>query len=94
MVDAERVALRWIDWLSAAACCEAVPAIRIDFLVIKPGACGKDNACRVRTLELTEMGFSMLGWDEGPTVVFPALAEELASEVRDRRSRLAKSCRE
>ena len=50
---------------------EAVPAIRIDFLV-KRRAPGKVD---VHTLELTEAGFSMLGWRDGPTKVFDALAE-------------------
>ena len=61
---------RWLAWLRCRSS-EAVPAIRIDFLV-KRRAPGKVD---VHTLELTEAGFSMLGWRDGPTKVFDALAE-------------------
>ena len=61
---------RLLAWLRCRSS-EAVPAIRIDFLV-KRRAPGKVD---VHTLELTEAGFSMLGWRDGPTKVFDALAE-------------------
>ena len=35
----------------------------------------------MHTLELTEMGFSMLAWPEGPRVVFNALVESFFADV-------------
>ena len=67
MDDAERRATRlvtlWLTWLRCRTA-EAVPAIRVDLLV-KRAAPGK---AEVHTLELTEMGFSLLAWPEGPEV--------------------------
>ena len=80
MEDAERKAARlvslWLTWL----CCqsaEPVPAIRMDILVTRSGP----GRSEVHTLELTEMGFSMLAWPEGPRVVFNALIESFFSDI-------------
>ena len=35
----------------------------------------------MHTLELTELGFSMLGWDDGPRLVFGALLESCFEDV-------------
>jgi hypothetical protein len=46
-----------------------LPAIRIDILVkrVSPGK------AEVHTLELTELGFSMLSWRDGPDAVFASV---------------------
>ena len=36
---------------------------------------------QVHTLELTEMGFSMLAWPEGPHIVFNALVESFFADM-------------
>ena len=74
MDDAERKARRlvrlWHTWLRARNA-EPTIAIRIDLLVHRSGVGRAD----VHTLELTEMGFSMLAWPEGPALVFNALID-------------------
>lgn len=60
----------WLAWLRSVSAAP-VPAIRMDFLV-KRTAAGKAS---VRTLELTELGFSLLGWGDGPRQVLGALLE-------------------
>jgi len=56
---------KWLAWLSTQTS-ERIPAIRMDFLVnLTP-----DGKVEVHTLELTEQGFSMLGWKEGPDLAF------------------------
>lgn len=66
---AERVVGRWLEILQRMSLMP-MPSIRIDFLVSMN--CG---APLLTTLELTEAGFSFLGWNEGPDLVFEALAE-------------------
>jgi hypothetical protein len=58
---------KWFAWLSTQTS-ERVPAIRMDFLVYLTNA----GDVEVHTLELTEQGFSMLGWEEGPHLAFGA----------------------
>ena len=41
----------------------------------------RPGRAEVHTLELTELGFSMLGWDEGPRLVFGALLESCFEDV-------------
>ena len=64
---------RWLAWFDCACAGArgAPPAVRMDFLVrrVAPGR------ARVHTLELTELGFSLLGWKEGPRVVLGAVLE-------------------
>ena len=48
-----------------------VPALRIDFLVRHAG----EGHAEVSSLELTEVGFCMLGWRDGPRAVMAALVE-------------------
>lgn len=47
---------RWLVWLRCRSC-DAAPALRMDFLVKRTGP----GQAEVNTLELTELGFSMLG---------------------------------
>ena len=47
---------RWLRWLTAMSS-DSVPAIRMDFLVRRSGA----GRAEVHSLELTELGFSLLG---------------------------------
>ena len=47
---------RWLVWLRCRSC-DAPPALRMDFLVKRTGP----GQAEVNTLELTELGFSMLG---------------------------------
>ena len=61
---------RWLVWLRCRSC-EMPPAMRMDFLIRRTAPGDVD----VHTLELTELGFSMLGWDDGPKLVFGALLE-------------------
>lgn len=51
-------------------CAEAIAAIRFDFLLEKGARVGEGKAW---LLEMTEAGFSMWGWDEGPPQVFGAI---------------------
>jgi hypothetical protein len=60
----------WARWLRAISS-EPIPALRVDFLV---GHAAPGRAT-VRSLELTELGFCMLGWKEGPRLVMGALLE-------------------
>lgn len=63
---------RWLEWLGCAAATAGVlPCIRMDFLV-RRSAPGR---AQVHTLELTELGFSLLGWLDGPREVLGALLE-------------------
>ena len=60
MAAAERkvrvLVARWLVWLRCRSC-DAPPALRMDFLVKRTGP----GQAEVSTLELTELGFSMLG---------------------------------
>ena len=74
MADAEARATTlvgtWCDWLQTLSS-EPVPALRMDFLVqhVRPGRAA------VHSLELTELGFCMLGWKDGPRTVMSALID-------------------
>jgi len=74
MVEAEEqvrvLVARWARWLRTLSS-EPIPAIRMDFLVrhAAPGS------AHVHSLELTELGFCMLGWKGGPCAVMSALLE-------------------
>jgi hypothetical protein len=68
--DAEALVPRLLAALHTV-CVEPVPAIRLDFLLEQlPSGPGKGRAS---TLEITEAGFSMCFWEEGPTLVFDAI---------------------
>ena len=72
MEDAERqvseLVARWLRWLRTL-CTEEIPALRMDFLVRRVAA----GRAEVHSLELTECGFSLLGWEDGPRQVLGAL---------------------
>jgi len=72
MVDAERKATKlvaaWLAWFRTQSV-EALPGVRIDVLVKRVGPAEAE----VFTLELTELGFSMLGVNTLPPIVFGAL---------------------
>mmetsp|Transcript_22520 Transcript_22520/g.50905 ORF Transcript_22520/g.50905 Transcript_22520/m.50905 type:complete len:108 (-) Transcript_22520:543-866(-) len=102
MQDAERqvaeLVARWLRWLTAMSS-DSVPAIRMDFLVRRSGA----GRAEVHSLELTELGFSLLGWHGGPHIILDALLEscfddtgptdEEASALRAFRARRAHEIR-
>ena len=67
---ARTLVARWGRWMRSVSS-EAAPAVRMDFLVAHSGAGRAD----VHSLELTELGFCMLGWKEGPRAVMSALLE-------------------
>jgi len=71
--DAERqcreLAGHWLDWLQAQSC-EMPPAIRVDFFAVRT----ENQGCaEVWTLELCELGFSMLAHKSLPGKVFAAM---------------------
>ena len=80
MADAERtvgvLVTRWMRWLTSVSS-DAVPAIRMDFLVqrVAPGR------SEVRSLELTEMGFSLFRWKGGPSIVLGALFDSFFDDA-------------
>ena len=57
----------WLLWLRAIAT-ELPPTIRIDLLLTRAGP----GRAELHTLELTEAGFSLLGWRGGPPAVMGA----------------------
>ncbi len=68
--DAEALVPRLLAALHTV-CAEPVPAIRLDFLLEQlPSGTEKGRAS---TLEITEAGFSMCFWEEGPALVFDAI---------------------
>jgi len=67
---ATKLASSWVTWLRSQSV-EALPGVRMDILVKRTAA----GIAEVFTLELTELGFSMLTWPQGPPVVFGALLE-------------------
>ena len=67
---------RWGAWLRAVAA-EPVPAIRIDFLARRVAS----GRAEVSTLELTEAGFSLLGWEGGPAAVAGALLDSCFDDL-------------
>mmetsp|Transcript_122120 Transcript_122120/g.353035 ORF Transcript_122120/g.353035 Transcript_122120/m.353035 type:complete len:722 (-) Transcript_122120:87-2252(-) len=60
---------RWLCWVQAQIC-ELPPAIRFDFFV---GRGAKPGEAIVWTLEICELGFSMLGAKDLPVKVFKAM---------------------
>jgi len=88
MEDAERKASRlvrqWLTWLRCRSA-EPTTAIRIDILTTRAGP----GRAEVHTLELTEMGFSMLAWPEGPQLVFNALVDSFFSDLEPTAADLA-----
>lgn len=72
MAQAERKAAKlvqvWLAWFRTQSV-EALPGVRIDVLIKRTGP----GAAEVFTLELTELGFSMLGVAALPPMVFAAL---------------------
>lgn len=79
MADAERkaeaLATVWAAWVSQLH--PDVPAFRLDLLCARAGA-GK---AAVSTLELTESGFSMWGFEGGPARVFGAIANNVSRNI-------------
>ncbi len=68
MAHAERrirkLVAHWLVWLRCRSAAP-LPAVRIDILV-RRAAPGRAD---IATLELTELGFSLLAWEEGPPKV-------------------------
>eukprot|EP00965_Chrysotila_dentata_P256271 6212494-Pleurochrysis_carterae.AAC.1 len=81
MSDAEarmkKLVASWLVWLRCRSV-EALPALRIDMLVRRTAP----GRARLHTLELTELGFSMLAWESGPKEVFGALVRSCFDDVR------------
>ena len=73
--QAEQLARRWTAW--ARGLHPNIPAFRLDLLC---GRTAPGSAC-VSTLELTEAGFSMWGWEEGAKIVFGAIADNLVRSL-------------
>lgn len=74
LADGERqcreLTSHWLHWVEAQ-CCEMPPAIRFDYFVSRvKGSAGKAS---VWTLEICELGFSMLGEPRLPDKVFAAM---------------------
>jgi len=68
----------WLSWLRAQAC-EAPPAIRFDYFIgRKPGCAGQAN---VWTLEICELGFSMLGDRKLPPKVFKSMLRHCVASL-------------
>ncbi|KAK3270945.1 hypothetical protein CYMTET_20681, partial [Cymbomonas tetramitiformis] len=65
-----RLAAKLAMWVMTE-CAEPLPFMRMDFLVKHSGP----GTASVHTGELTELGASFLGWDEGPDIVFGALID-------------------
>ena len=72
MAQAERKAAKlaraWLTWMKTQSV-EALPGVRMDILIKRTGP----GEAEVFTLELTELGFSMLGVEALPPLVFGAL---------------------
>ncbi|KAL1496077.1 hypothetical protein AB1Y20_014704 [Prymnesium parvum] len=64
----KKMVKQWLTWLRCQSS-EPIAAIRMDMLISR----AHDGSVEVHTLELTECGFSMLAWPEGPQTVFGAL---------------------
>eukprot|EP00315_Gephyrocapsa_oceanica_P012730 CAMPEP_0185286686 /NCGR_PEP_ID=MMETSP1363-20130426/2392_1 /TAXON_ID=38817 /ORGANISM="Gephyrocapsa oceanica, Strain RCC1303" /LENGTH=565 /DNA_ID=CAMNT_0027882495 /DNA_START=12 /DNA_END=1709 /DNA_ORIENTATION=+ len=81
MAHAERRIARliqhWMVWLRCKCASAPIPALRIDCLVkrVAPGR------AEVHTLELTELGFSMLSWADGPRAVFSAVLASMFDDI-------------
>eukprot|EP00928_Gymnodinium_smaydae_P088915 TRINITY_DN72950_c0_g1_i1.p1 TRINITY_DN72950_c0_g1~~TRINITY_DN72950_c0_g1_i1.p1 ORF type:complete len:725 (+),score=109.46 TRINITY_DN72950_c0_g1_i1:62-2236(+) len=73
LVDGERqcreIVNHWLFWIKSQIC-ELPPAIRFDFFVGRSPQAGKAT---VWTLEICELGFSMLGHEELPAKVFASM---------------------
>lgn len=67
----------WLGWLEAQAC-EMPPAIRFDYFVVRDAKKGK---AVVWTLEICELGFSMLGETKLPKKVFAAMLRSCLADV-------------
>jgi hypothetical protein len=67
--DAEALVPRLLAALHGV-CAAPIPAVRLDFLLERLPGAGRGRAS---TLEITEAGFSMCFWEEGPSVVFGAI---------------------
>jgi len=66
----EKVTAHWLSWVRSQVC-DMPPAIRFDYFVgRKPG---KRGEAVVWTLEICELGFSMLGAEDLPSKVFAAM---------------------
>lgn len=61
---------RWLVWLHSQHH-ERIPVLRIDTFVVRRR--GAPRECDVYIGELTELGASMVGWQEGPSIVKPAV---------------------
>jgi len=65
---AAKLVAAWLAWFKTQSV-EALPGVRVDVLVRRV----RQGAAEVFTLELTELGFSMLGVETLPPRVFGAL---------------------
>mmetsp|Transcript_103018 Transcript_103018/g.183008 ORF Transcript_103018/g.183008 Transcript_103018/m.183008 type:complete len:685 (-) Transcript_103018:71-2125(-) len=64
-----KITAHWMNWVHSQTC-QTPPGIRFDYFVGRSGQPGKAT---VRTLEICELGFSMLGEEELPDKVFRAM---------------------
>jgi len=69
----------WMDWV-AAQICDTPPAIRFDFFIGRTPEKGK---AVIWTLEICELGFSMLGEEDLPKKVFNAMLHHCLDKVVD-----------
>lgn len=69
------IAQHWLTWIMAQ-CCEMPPAIRFDFFIKRTGP----GTAQVYTLEICELGFSMLGDSCLPEKVFNALLKSCLAD--------------
>lgn len=68
--QARALVATWLLWLRAVAT-DTPPTIRIDLLVTRTAP----GHAEIHSLELTEAGFSLLGWRGGPPAVMGALLD-------------------
>ena len=77
--DAEALVPRLLAALHGV-CAAPIPAVRLDFLLEQLPGTGRGRAS---TLEITEAGFSMCFWEEGPSVVFDAIVRACVHGTAD-----------
>eukprot|EP00747_Dinoflagellata_sp_TGD_P167582 gnl/TRDRNA2_/TRDRNA2_192236_c0_seq1.p1 gnl/TRDRNA2_/TRDRNA2_192236_c0~~gnl/TRDRNA2_/TRDRNA2_192236_c0_seq1.p1 ORF type:complete len:609 (-),score=115.55 gnl/TRDRNA2_/TRDRNA2_192236_c0_seq1:36-1802(-) len=70
------VTKHWLNWVECQTC-EPPPAIRFDYFLARTGQPGK---AQVWTLEICELGFSMLGEKKLPQKVFSSMLRTMLSD--------------
>jgi len=78
----------WLHWVRAQIC-EVPPAVRFDFFVGRTAEPGK---AVVWTLEICELGFSMLGEQKLPSKVFAAMLRSCLGESSPSREKEQEVC--